>query len=147
MRQIVFGIVVMTLATAACADGRGPQSPSAPSSTSAAAAGSIAAFAGTWTAAAGLTVGPCSGTTYSVTPTGTNSATITYSATCAGMAVAGSGSATSDGSTLAWTTTGTAGPCPFALNGTAVPAGSNLKVAYSGTVCGAPVSGSEALHK
>jgi hypothetical protein len=65
--------------------------------------------------------------------------------------VTGVGNGTLNGTTLDWTTTGTAASaCPFALNGTATPStaiATDLSVTYSGTVCGVPVSGSDTLHR
>ena len=117
---------------------------------SADAGNALAALGGTWssTPAATATIGMCSATNYSITPTGANTATVTYSATCMGISGSGSGSGTMNGNTLTWTTTGNAGPCPFSLSGTAVPSGaSDLNVTYSGTVCGAPISGAQLLHR
>ena len=117
---------------------------------SADAGNALAALGGTWSSTAGATAtaGVCSATNYSITPTGINNATVTYSATCMGISGSGSGSGTMNGNTLTWTTTGNAGPCPFSLSGTAVPSGAaDLNVTYSGTVCGAPISGAQLLHR
>jgi len=63
--------------------------------------------------------------------------------------VSGTANGTLNGATLNWTTTGTAAnACPYALGGTAVPdANADLRVAYSGTVCGVPVTGSDTLRR
>ena len=87
--------------------------------------------------------------TWTITPTGAATATIAYSATCSGVAVTGTGSGTLNGATLNWTTSGTAANnCPYGLSGTATPDGAaDLRVTYSGTVCGQPVSGTDTLHR
>ncbi len=109
----------------------------------------MTAMSGTWrSAAAGTPSGPCSGITYTVTPSGATTASVTYAATCAGIPLSGSGSGTTTGDAIAWSTTGTAGVCPFTLNGTAAPGGtSTAKVTYAGTVCGLPVSGSDTVTR
>lgn len=86
---------------------------------------------------------------WTITPTGATTATIAYTATCSGVPVTGTGSGTLNGTTLTWTTNGTAANnCAFGLNGTAAAdTGTDLRVAYSGTVCGLPVSGTETLHR
>ncbi|MEQ1912175.1 MAG: hypothetical protein ABMA15_25370 [Vicinamibacterales bacterium] len=89
-----------------------------------------------------------------MTPTGATSASVDYSATCAGVGVRGAGSGTLSGTIVNWTTTGNAvvvagaPPCPFSLAGTAAQGGTiNANVSYSGTICGVPVSGSDTLSR
>ncbi len=113
---------------------------------------SIDAFSGSWHSTATAVVGgACSSSSWTITPTGANAATIAYNATCSGIAVTGTGSATLNGTTLNWTTTGTAAnSCPFGLTGTAVPDTTitgDLQITYSGTVCGLPVAGADTLHR
>lgn len=86
---------------------------------------------------------------WTITPNTATTATIAYTATCSGVAVNGTGSGTLNGNTLAWTTSGTAANnCSFGLNGTAVAdSGADLRVTYSGTVCGTPVTGTDTLHR
>jgi len=130
---------------AACSSAPSP-SPSSPSPASDA----LAPFVGSWTSTApsGASLAQsCQNVTYVVTPTGTNTASVTYSATCSGVPISGTGSGTAHGSTLDWIAAGTAGICPFSLSGTATPQAPNLNVTYAGTVCGAPVSGSTVLHQ
>ena len=106
----------------------------------------MSAFAGTWRSTAAS--GACTSTAWTVTPTGETTAAITYSATCGSVPVSGSATGTLSGTTMNWTTSGSGGGCPFALNGTAVPAGStDLAMTYTGTVCGAPVSGTDTLRR
>jgi hypothetical protein len=69
--------------------------------------------------------------------------------------VNGTGAGTLGGTTLNWNAQGTITQgsltCPFVFpsgSNTAVPEGTNsLKINYSGTVCGIPVSGSEVVRK
>ena len=62
--------------------------------------------------------------------------------------MSGTATGTLSGTTMTWTTSGNAGACPFALSGTGVPAAStDLAITYAGTVCGAPVSGTDTLHR
>lgn len=144
----------MLLAAAGCSAVPGA-SPVAPSAQDGATASVMSALSGTWrsttvaTATAGAgTRGPCSGITYTLTPTGPSSASATYGATCGGIAISGSGTATAAGNGVAWTTSGGLGACPFALSGTLTPTGaSSATLTYAGTVCGLPVSGSESLTR
>lgn len=129
-----------------------PTSPTTPSGPSV----PIDAFAGTWQSAA-VTVPPsgCGNLKYTVTPTGTNSANVTFSATCASnISVTGSGSGTLAGSTITWSASGLVGQggvnCPFTFsNNTATIDSTTNQVAinYSGTVCGIPVSGTDTVKK
>jgi hypothetical protein len=108
----------------------------------------MSAFTGTWRSTA--SGGACTSTNWAVTQTGATTATITYAANCAGIPVTGTASGTLNGTTMNWTTTGTAAnTCAFALNGTAAPGATStdLNVAYTGNVCGTPVSGSDTLHR
>ncbi|HKB13193.1 MAG TPA: hypothetical protein VKD69_21160, partial [Vicinamibacterales bacterium] len=106
----------------------------------------MSAFVGTWRSTA--TAGACSSMNWSVTQNSATTATITYVANCAGVPVTGTANGTLSGTTMNWTTTGTAAnTCAFALNGTAVPGSnmSDLNITYTGSVCGTPVSGSDTL--
>ena len=110
----------------------------------------ISAFTGAWRSPATTTpAGNCTNTTWSITAVTASTATINYSSTCAGVPVVGTANATLNGATLNWTTTGTASNgCAYALSGTATPdSASDLRVAYSGTVCGLPISGTEILRR
>jgi hypothetical protein len=140
-RHVLFGTLLIFVA-AACDRAR-DASPAAPSTTS-----GIELFAGTWTSLPGAAIGVCSSWSYAVTPTGPSTGTITYTATCAGVPITGSGSGTVTNQTLNWTANGTAGSCPFNLAGTSVAESSSTsKVTYAGTVCGAPVSGTDTLRR
>ena len=143
MRTVgILGLTLTLFAASACTNG----TPSAPST---AGGDVLSAMSGTWRSTATAVAGICTVTNYTVTPTGANTATISYSATCAGVPVSGTGSGTMNGTTFNWTTSGFAtSSCSLSLNGTAVPSGtSDLTVAYGGVVCGVPVSGSEILHR
>ena len=116
---------------------------------------SMDAFAGTWSSVAVSNPATgCGNLKYTVTPTTTSSANVTFSATCAGnIAVTGSGAGTLSGDTINWTANGLVGQggvnCPFTFtNGRAtLGADGQLTVHYTGTVCGIPVSGTETVKK
>ena len=81
-------------------------------------------------------------------------ANVTFSATCAStIEVTGTGTGKMNGATLEWTAQGLVGQggtnCPFSIpNGKATEeTGGGIKVSYTGTVCGIPVSGSEVVKK
>src|SRR5215471_2128997 len=130
-----------------------PTSPTTPTTTA-----SISSFAGTWqstTAATALPVTGCGNLTYTVTPTGTNSAAVVFSATCASnITVNGSGSGTLSGNVITWSAGGLVGQggvnCPFSFNNNTATIDSTsntVAIAYTGSVCGIPVSGSETVKK
>ena len=125
-------------------------SPTAPGGT----AVSLDVFAGTWTSAtASSPATGCGNLTYTVTPLSTTAANVTFAGTCAGsIAVTGTGDGKVNGSTLEWTAQGLVAQggvnCPFTFtNGKATEDAGGIKVVYSGTVCGIPVSGSETVKK
>jgi hypothetical protein len=113
---------------------------------------SVDAFAGTWTSATTPTATTCGNIQYTVTPNGSG-ANVTFAATCAGnIQVTGAGSGKVAGTSLDWSAQGLVGQggvnCPFTFtNGKAVEDPGGIKITYSGTVCGIPVSGSEVLKK
>jgi hypothetical protein len=108
----------------------------------------MSAFTGTWRST--TTAGACTAMNWSVTQVSATTATITYAANCAGVPVTGTANGTLNGTTMNWTTTGTAAnTCAFGLTGTAAPAtiATDLSITYTGTVCGVPVAGSDTLHR
>ena len=126
-----------------------PTSPTTPTT-------SITAFAGTWQSTAStLPVTGCGNLTYTVTPTGTSSANVTFAATCASnISVNGSGSGTLAGNVITWSASGLVGQggvnCPFTFNNnTATIDGTTnqVTIAYTGSVCGIPVSGTDTVKK
>ena len=115
---------------------------------------SINAFAGTWvTSRSSLPAASCGAVTYTVKPVTASSATITFNATCAStIQINGSGAGTVNGTTLDWNAQGTVAQgtlsCPFTFaNGQAAQNPAGVRIVYSGTVCGIPVSGDEVLKK
>jgi hypothetical protein len=125
--------------------------PTSPSTTTV----SLDAFAGTWTSATASTPASGCGTLkYIVTPVSTSSANVTFQATCASsIQVTGTGTGKVNGSALDWSAQGLVSQggvnCPFTFtNGKATEETSGgIKVTYSGTVCGIPVSGTEIVKK
>ena len=125
-----------------------PTAPTSPTVT-------LDAFAGTWTSVTASTPSTGCGTAkYTVTPVSTSSANVTFQATCAGsIQVTGTGTGKINGSSLDWTAQGLVSQggvnCPFTFtDGKATEeTGGGIKVTYSGTVCGIPVSGTEIVKK
>jgi hypothetical protein len=126
------------------------------SKSSAAPSGSGSLLAGSWTSASpGTGLDTCTNFLWSVTEYTGSTGAGTFSATCFGnIQVAGNARGTlTSPSLVSWTLTATAnGPglpasCPVALSGTATLTAQNITIPYSGTVCGAPVSGTEILKK
>ncbi len=151
-RLLALGTIVAVLAAGGCSlFDKLTDSPTSPTTTA-----SLDRFVGSFTSAATSTPGAtsCANVRYVVTPTSTTTATVTFSATCAsGIEVTGNGTGTLTGTTLGWNAQGTVTQgtltCPFSFtNGTATAEGtSDLRVNYSGTVCGIAVNGSEVVRK
>jgi hypothetical protein len=115
---------------------------------------SMNVFAGAWASTTAVTPPTgCGPVQYTVTPLTATSAAVTFAATCAGnIQVNGTGSGQISGSSLDWSAQGLVGQggvnCPFTFtNGKAVEDPAGIKVTYSGTVCGIPVSGTEIVKK
>jgi hypothetical protein len=156
MRHYLPALTVLTLACATTAgcdlfkkDNKEPATPTSPTPTV-----SLNVFAGTWASATPTTPATGCGTVkYTVTPVNTTTATVTFAATCAGnIQVTGSGNGQVNGSSLDWSAQGLVGQggvnCPFTFtNGKAVEDPGGVKITYSGTVCGIPVSGTEVVKK
>jgi hypothetical protein len=77
-----------------------------------------------------------------------------FSATCNGVAFAGSASGTLTGTTVAWSANGAGAgpslpqnPCQITLTGTAQLAPNSITVPYTGSTCMGPVSGTQTLNK
>ncbi len=115
----------------------------------------VDAFAGTWASITPSTPPTgCGNLKYTVTPTTTSSANVTFAATCAGnINVTGSGAGTLTGSTINWSASGLVGQggvnCPFTFTNSKATMDSTGQIAvnYTGTVCGIPVSGTETVKK
>ena len=154
--QRLLASALILCAASACASQNGsvPTAPSATPLSATVSSSVLDALSGSWrSASASATAGLCRDITYTLTPTGAASASVDFSATCAGVGVRGAGSGTLSGSTVNWTTTGStvvvgAPACPFSLAGTAAHSETvAVKVSYSGTICGVPVSGSDTLSR
>ncbi|HEX9365809.1 MAG TPA: hypothetical protein VF921_04230 [Vicinamibacterales bacterium] len=125
-----------------------PTSPTGPAT-------SLDAFAGTWASITPSTPPTgCGNVKYTVTPTAASSANVTFAGTCAGnITVTGSGSGTLSGSTINWSASGLVGQggvnCPFTFTNSkaTLDAAGQVVVAYTGAVCGIPVSGTETVKK
>jgi hypothetical protein len=117
---------------------------------------SMDAFAGTWLSVTATTPPTgCGNLKYTVTPTTTSAANVSFTATCASnITVTGAGAGTLSGSAINWSASGLVSQggvnCPFTLTNGKATAGtdaSTIVVTYSGTVCGIPVSGTENVKK
>lgn len=132
-------------------DAATPTSPTTPTTP----AVSIDAFAGTWASITTSTPPTgCGNLKYTITPTSTTSANVSFTATCASnITVTGSGSGTLSGSVVTWNASGLVGQggvnCPFTFtnNKATLESSGQVVVSYSGTVCGIPVSGTETVKK
>jgi hypothetical protein len=128
---------------------------STPTSPSPAPTVSLDQFAGTWQSVTASTPATgCGNLKYTVTPTTTSSANVSFTATCAGnITVTGSGSGTLAGSGINWSATGLVSQggvnCPFSFTNSkaTLDATGQVAVSYSGTVCGIPVSGTETVKR
>lgn len=118
--------------------------------------GSGQMLAGTWASiGSGSLQDNCTNFTWAVTEFNGNSASGTFSATCYGvLQVAGTARATFlTGSTLSWSVTATAsGPgvpvvCAVSITGTATIETDQIRIAYSGTSCLGPLSGTEIVRR
>jgi len=116
---------------------------------------SLDGFAGTWSSVTPSTPATgCGNVKYTVIPTTASSANVAFSATCGGnIAINGSGPGAISGSALNWSTSGLVAQggvnCPFTFsnNKATLDANGQIAVAYTGTVCGIPVSGTETVKK
>ena len=78
----------------------------------------------------------------------------TFSATCLGnLEISGSAQGTLNNTTITWSVAATAAAqgtgqsCPISLSGQGVLETERIKITYSGSVCGAAVSGTEYVKK
>ena len=112
-------------------------------------------FAGTWLSVTAATPATgCGNLKYTVTPTTATSANVSFTATCASnITVTGSGAGTLAADALNWSSSGLVSQggvnCPFTFTNSkaTLDATSQVVVAYNGSVCGIPVSGTEKLKK
>src|SRR4051812_8284958 len=156
----VYGpLLVACLATAGCdllPKKAATDTPSTPTSPTTPATASLDTFAGTWQSVTASTPPTgCGNLKYTITPTTATSANVTFTATCASnINVAGSGSGTLAGNVINWSASGLVSPggvnCPFTFTNskaTIDEASKQIVVAYTGVVCGIPVSGTETVKK
>jgi hypothetical protein len=112
------------------------------------------ALLGNWTSSNLVpSPGSCSDFKWNVTQASGNSASGTFSATCAGdLRISGTASGTLNGSTVTWNAQANASvpglpSCPITLSGTAELGVDSIRVPYSGDTCLGRVSGVEVLRK
>jgi hypothetical protein len=155
MTDRIFAACSFALTLALAAGCGGASSPASPSGTTGEPT-ALDALMGAWKSSsspAGTTAGGCSQLEYEVAkaPDG-RSGTVQFKGTCAGITASGTGRGQTDGNVLTWSAEGTASrggvSCAFAFtNSTATREGQGVRLNYSGTVCGLPVSGSELLSR
>ena len=117
-------------------------------------ASGVAALLGNWTSS-NLTplANACTDFNWNVTQQTGNTASGTFSATCAGdLRVAGTANGTLSGSNVTWNANATAAvpglpACAITLTGTAELGVDSIRVPYSGETCLGRVSGVEVLRK
>ena len=119
-------------------------------------ASGVAALMGNW-ASTGASVVPsaatCTDFRWNPTEQTSNSATGSFSASCAGdLKVTGTATGTLNGPVVNWTANANATApgltsCPISLGGTAELGVESIRIPYSGTTCLGNVSGVEILNK
>jgi hypothetical protein len=150
-------ILVLALATTACygLDSLFNQLPTSASSSSASST-SVRSYLGTWMgpAVAAPTAPSCTNLQWKITSQTATQITGDLTGTCAGGTIlAGTLVATiTDATTIPWAASGNAAQgttvCAFTMAGTGTFQGtSNILVTYTGTVCGAPVSGTDTITR
>jgi hypothetical protein len=114
----------------------------------------VAALLGSWTSSSVVpTATSCTDFKWDVTQQTGNTASGTFSATCAGdLKVVGNANGTLTGSTVTWDAQATASvpglpSCAISLTGTAELGADSIRVPYSGDTCLGKVSGVENLRK
>lgn len=114
----------------------------------------ISALLGSWTSSNLATAAnTCTDFRWNVTQQSGNTASGTFSATCAGdLRLQGTANGTLSGTTVTWNAQGTAtvpniASCPISLTGTAELGTDSIRVPYSGETCLGRVSGVEVLRK
>jgi hypothetical protein len=113
-----------------------------------------ASLIGNWTSGSLIPQpGQCSDFKWNATELTANSASGSFSATCAGdLHINGTAQGTLSGSVVNWTAQANASvpefaTCPISLSGTAELLVDSIRIPYSGTTCLGPVSGIETLRR
>ena len=154
---VLAGVLTASMVTCACGGGTQPPQPQTTSPSPVAAEGtSLSSFGGTWTSGpdgGAASANSCTGVQWRLPMATGSTGTGTFSATCSGIPVSGTVTVAMSRASLAWRVAGRAvgrdgQPCPFSLSGTAtMERAGGMRVDYTGTVCGTPVSGSDVWRK
>ena len=156
MKSSVAAALVAACALTAGCDLLGKKDTTAsPTSPTPATTTSLDQFAGTWQSVTASTPPTgCGNLKYTVTPTNATSANVSFTAVCASnINVSGAGAGTLSGSAVTWSASGLVAQggvnCPFTFTNSkaTLDATGQVVVAYTGTVCGIPVSGTETVKK
>ena len=153
--SIAAALVAACVLTAGCDLLNKKDSTTTPTSPTPTPTTSLDQFAGTWQSVTASTPATgCGNLKYTVTPTTTTNANVSFTATCAGnINVSGAGAGTLSGSTVTWSASGLVAQggvnCPFTFTNSkaTLDATGQVAVAYTGTVCGIPVSGTETVKR
>jgi len=130
-----------------------PTSPTATTTTPA--SGSATSYVGTWASAVGLSTvsaDKCGNFQWKIASQTDTSIAGDVSATCGSLTITATGAATLNGQNVAMNLNGTVSAsgislCPFSLTGSGTITGDTLPLAYSGSTCLGPVSGTETLKR
>ena len=145
MTRTVSALILAALVTAGCFK----------TSTSTSPTSATASLAGTWSTVQSLgnLATSCTNFRWAVTEFNGTTGSGTFTATCMGnMQVAGTASGTISGINITWIANATADvpgqpTCVISIGGTAVMETERIRIPYSGTACGAAVSGTEFVKK
>ena len=146
MIRKVSSVLLAAALTAGCFKSSTSTSPTSPS----------AVLGGTWSTATSIgDLGwSCTNFRWTVTEFNGSTGSGSFTATCLGyLNIAGSAQGTLNNTLITWSATATATSqstgqsCPISLSGTAVLETERIRIPYTGTVCGAAVSGTEFVKK
>jgi hypothetical protein len=130
-----------------------PTSPTGTTTTTTTA--SASSYVGTWASAVGLSAvsaDKCGNFQWKIASQTETSIAGDISATCGSLTITATGAANLNGQNVSLNVSGTVSAsgvslCPFSLTGSGTITGDTLPLAYSGTTCLGPVSGTETLKK
>jgi hypothetical protein len=146
MTRTVSALILAALVTSGCFKSSTSTSPTTAS----------AVLGGTWSTSQSIgELGwSCTNFKWAVTQFDGSTGSGTFTATCLGyLDIAGSAQGTLNNTLITWSATatataqGTGQSCPISLSGTAVLETDRIRIPYSGTVCGAAVSGTEYVKR
>jgi len=146
--------LVATVLSAGC-EMQQKSTPVAPTAPTVSGGGTATSYVGTWASAVGvssLSADKCGNFQWKITSQTDTSIAGDVSATCGSLTIAATGAATLSGQNVSLALKGAVSAsgfavCNFDLTGSGTIQGDTLPLAYSGTTCLGPVSGTETLKK